>query len=89
MSNGDDARKKGVLQSDVSTPIEPLIGILPSSSQEKGESSNPNLTIWADQAEELDSNLIVNPKPAQKKSRAAVACGNRDPARGMELKYVP
>lgn len=82
-----------MMQSDITTPIEPIIANILSSSQGGGvvgEGSEPKLKEkWGDRADEPETDPIPSLKPALKKSWAAVARGNRDPNMGLQLRYVP
>lgn len=82
-------RGKGIPQSDIATPIEPLVeSVVATSSIEPSSSLNPKRGEEVGEAA-ANSKPAPNPNPGTKKSWAAITRGNRDPARGMELKFVP
>lgn len=87
-----DVRGKGLLVADITTPMELIGGSEPSSSK-GGEDGNPKLVEkWGDRCEEPSEKteqLTKNSNPTMNKSWATIVKGNRDPAKGMELKYVP
>lgn len=84
-------RRKEPMVADITTPTELIGGSEPSSSK-GGEAENPNLVKkWGDRCEESSvttEQFTKNPNPTMKKTRATIVKGNKDPAKGMELKYV-
>lgn len=78
------------MNSDITTPVEPIaiVGLTTRSSKEVG--TNPNSSgKWGDRVEEAAAKPDLVPKIDPKKSWAANARVNRDPAKGMELKFFP